>query len=185
MPVSARDVAAALRERHPGLGKVKLQKLLYYAQGHHLATFGRPLFHDAIYAWDMGPVVPSVWKEERDGDPWVAETVAPSLGEAELNTVGYVLSRYGNLSGKDLENLSHSEAPWRDANTRRLPGGSVCIEQEAIREFFAAADDTSEDDIRLDSDEVRAWLADAEERLNDPLKPDDLDALYVKLTSRA
>lgn len=186
MPVSARDVAAALRERHPGLGKVKLQKLLYYAQGHHLATFGRPLFQDAIYAWDMGPVVPSVWKEEKDGDPWATETVPPRLGEAELNTVGYVLSRYGNLSGKDLENLSHSEDPWRDANIRRLPGGSVCIEQEAIRTFFAAAaDDAGDDGIRLDSDEVRAWLADAKERLNDPLQPDDLDALYAKLTHRA
>jgi uncharacterized phage-associated protein len=44
MAVSARDVAAALRERLPALGKVKLHKLLYYCQGHHLATFGVPLF---------------------------------------------------------------------------------------------------------------------------------------------
>jgi hypothetical protein len=127
-----------------------------------------------------------VWKEEKDGDPWAAETVPAKLGEAELNTVGYVLSRYGNLSGKDLENLSHSEDPWRDANARRLPGGSVCIEQEAIRAYFAAAaDDPGDDGIRLDSDEVRAWLADAAERLNDPLQPDNLDALYAKLARRA
>ena len=162
---------------------MKLQKLLYYAQGHHLATFGQPLFHDAIYAWDMGPVVPGVWKEERDGDPWAAETVAPKLGEAELNTVGYILSRYGNLSGKDLENLSHSEDPWRDANERRLPGGSICIEQEAIRAFFAAANDATDDGIRLDSDEVRSLLAGAEERLKLPLQNDDLDDLRAMLAA--
>lgn len=164
---------------------MKLQKLLYYAQGHHLATFNQPLFHDAIHAWDMGPVVPSVWKEEREGsDPWPAGTVAPKLGEAELNTIGYVLSRYGNLSGKDLENLSHSEDPWRDANARRLPGGSVCIEQEAIREFFAAAEDAGDDDgIRLDSDEVRDILAGSEERLKMMLREDNLDELRAMLAA--
>lgn len=185
MPVSARDVAAALRERHPGLGKKQLHKLLYFAQGHHLATFGRPLFTDAIHAWNMGPVVPGLWKEDKEGDPWADDTIAGTLGEAELNTVGYVLSRYGNLSGKDLEDLSHSQDPWKDANARRLPDGSVRIEQDAIRDFFTAADDISDDGIRLDSDEVRAWLADAEERARDPLKPDDLDVLYAKLTRRA
>lgn len=184
MPVSARDVAAALRERHPGLGKKKLQKLLYFAQGHHLAVFGQPLFSDTIAAWDMGPVVPSVWKEEKDGDPWADEATAPPLGEAELNTVGYVLSRYGNLSGKDLEDLSHSQAPWKEANARRLPGTSVRIEQEAIREYFAeAADDTDDDGIRLDSDEVRDMLAGAEERLKHPLQEDDLDELRAMLAA--
>ncbi len=57
MTASAHDIASALRERLPGIGKKKLHKLLYYCQGHHLATFGRPLFSEQIYAWDMGPVV--------------------------------------------------------------------------------------------------------------------------------
>lgn len=184
MPVSARDVAAALRERQPGLGKKQVHKLLYLAQGHHLAVFGTPLFNETIAAWDMGPVVPSLWKEEKEGDPWAGEAVAPQLGEAELNTVGYVLSRYGRLSGQDLEDLSHSQAPWRDANARRLPNGSVRIEVEAIREFFAAAEDTSDDDgIRLDSDKVRELLAGAEERLKLPLQDDDLDELKSMLAA--
>src|SRR3954466_657693 len=102
---SAQDVAAALRERLPAVPAKKLHKLLYYAQGHHLAAFGRPLFHESISAWDMGPVVGSLWHEEREqnvpGD-------ARRLDEAGLNTVGYVLSRYGRLTGQDLENLSHA-----------------------------------------------------------------------------
>jgi uncharacterized phage-associated protein len=184
MPVSARDVAAALRERHPGLGKKKLHKLLYFAQGHHLAVFGRPLFSDTIAAWDMGPVVPSLWKQEKDGDPWPGEAMPPKLGEAELNTVGYVLSRYGRLSGQDLEDLSHSQAPWRDANARRLPGGSVRIEPDAIRDFFAAAEDADDEDgIRLDSDEVRAWMAGAEERRNIKRQPDDPATLRAMLAA--
>ncbi|MGQ0776145.1 MAG: hypothetical protein ACT4NY_17255 [Pseudonocardiales bacterium] len=42
MTLSAHDVAAVLRDRLPGLGAKKLHKLLYYCQGHHLATFGEP-----------------------------------------------------------------------------------------------------------------------------------------------
>jgi uncharacterized phage-associated protein len=184
MPVSARDVAAALRERQPGLGKVQLQKLLYYAQGHHLATFGTPLFSDTIMAWDMGPVVPAVWKDEQIDDPWLAETVPPKLGEAELNTVGYVLSRYGNLSGTDLINLTHSEEPWQIANRHRRPGEGVRMDLDDIVEYFTKrANEEDEDGIVLDSDEVRKLLDGAEERRKTPLREDDLDELRAKLAA--
>jgi uncharacterized phage-associated protein len=42
---------------------LKLQKLLYYAQGHHLALEDTPLFREAIQAWSHGPVVPDVYHE--------------------------------------------------------------------------------------------------------------------------
>jgi hypothetical protein len=44
MTVSAHDVAAVLRERLPGLPTLKLHKLLYYVQGHHLAALDAALF---------------------------------------------------------------------------------------------------------------------------------------------
>lgn len=42
---------------------MKLQKMLYYQQGFHLAYFGTPLFDEEIEAWMYGPVVPSVYDE--------------------------------------------------------------------------------------------------------------------------
>ena len=42
------------------VSNLKLQKLLYYVQGFHLAVFGEPLFEEEIEAWMYGPVVPSV-----------------------------------------------------------------------------------------------------------------------------
>jgi len=99
MTVSAHDIARELRARRPGLPAVKLHKLLYYCQGHHLATFGKPLFREAISAWDMGPVVTAVCKQDDTGT--VPQTRS-ELTEAHLNTIGYVLSRYGALSGRDL-----------------------------------------------------------------------------------
>lgn len=134
-PVSAFDVAAALRAESPGLPAVKLQKLLYYCQGHYLAWFSEPFFAEAIEAWDMGPVVADLWRAENRGNP------APprqELGNRELNTVGYVLSRYGKLTGRDLEHLSHSEDPWRDANIDRRPRGAVRIEHDALIRYFQA-----------------------------------------------
>jgi uncharacterized phage-associated protein len=185
MAVPARDVAAALRERLPGLGKVKLHKLLYYCQGHHLATFGEPLFPDTISAWDMGPVVGTLWWEEKERIP--SEEAKPrgaDLGEAELNTIGYVVSRYGALTGRDLEHLTHSETPWQTANRTRHPGGRVTIRPEWIRDYFRTDGNPAagEEEIPLDSESVAQWLGGAHEPSAEPERPDDRAAL---LTMRA
>ena len=176
--VPAQEVAAVVRERLPGVGAKKLHKLLYYCQGHHLATFGRPLFDETVSAWDMGPVVGSLWFAEKQGHASSALPRQP-LGEAELNTVGYVLSRYGRLSGRDLEVLSHGEDPWQRADRSRRPGASARIEPEWMRDFFAAAND--DDEIPLESDVVSSWLAGAPERSGRPPARDDLQRLRARL----
>jgi uncharacterized phage-associated protein len=43
------------------ISNMKLQKLLYYQQGFHLAYFGTPLFDEEIETWMYGPVVPAVY----------------------------------------------------------------------------------------------------------------------------
>ena len=40
---------------------LKLNKLLYYAQGAFLARTGHPLFHNTMEAWPLGPVIPDVY----------------------------------------------------------------------------------------------------------------------------
>ncbi len=185
MAVSARDVAAALRERLPGLGTLKLHKLLYYCQGHHLAAFDEPLFSETVSAWDMGPVVGTLWKEEKGGvPPDEAGLIGVQLGEAELNTVGYVVSRYGTLTGKDLENLTHGETPWKTANLLRQPGARVTIQREWIREYFRTDGNPAagEEAVPLDSEAVKEWLAGAQET---PVEPDELDDSEKLLSMRA
>ena len=44
-----------------GISNLKLQKLLYYAQGCTLALKNAPLFDDPIVAWQHGPVVESIY----------------------------------------------------------------------------------------------------------------------------
>jgi uncharacterized phage-associated protein len=179
--VSAHDVAAVLRERLPGLPIKKLHKLLYYCQGHHLAVSDEPLFSETVSAWDMGPVVGTLWHREINGSE------APSrreLSEGQLNTVGYVLSRYGALTGKDLERLTHSETPWQEADRRRHPGESVRIELEQLRAYFrsdGAPDDTDQSGLRLDSDAVHQWLKDADIRRHEARTADTIEALRMRL----
>jgi uncharacterized phage-associated protein len=179
---TAGDVAALLRARLPGVGVKKLHKLLYYCQGHHLAAFGTPLFEDSVMAWDMGPVVGRLWYEERDGATAAGEV--PALTEAELNTVGYVVSRYGGLSGRDLEVLTHGETPWQQANATRPAGTSVRIEREWLTEFFraAAAESGDDDPVPLDPRAVEDWLAGARERLAEPTRRDSLGELRARLS---
>jgi uncharacterized phage-associated protein len=42
---------------------LKLQKILYYMQGFHLARFDTPLFEEDIEAWMYGPAVPCVYEK--------------------------------------------------------------------------------------------------------------------------
>ncbi len=182
MTLSARDVAAALRDRLPGLPTKKLHKLLYYCQGHHLAAFDEPLFNETISAWDMGPVVGILWYEERQG---AASTVRPhrEIDEAQLNTIGYVLSRYGALTGQDLENLTHSEQPWQLADSGRRPGESTRIKLEWIKQYFRTRGitDNEEDEVVLDSAAVTQWLLGAEKRREIPARPDSPEELLTRL----
>ncbi|MEV5819380.1 Panacea domain-containing protein [Micromonospora haikouensis] len=174
---SAHDIAAELRRRLPGIGVKKLHKLLYYCQGHHLATFDQPLFGETISAWDMGPVVGTLWRQEKDGD---IPAVSSPLGEAELNTIGYVISRYGNLTGNDLERLTHSETPWQLADTTRIQGGSAPIRQEWIRSYFTTEGAAGDGPV-LDTAQVRSWLYEATAH-HQPGPVDDIDKLRARLT---
>ncbi len=162
MTVSAHDVAAEFRRRHPGLPAVKLHKLLYFAQAHHLADLDRPLFGETVSAWDMGPVVGQLFYAERNGEP------APEpkrLSNGELNTISYVLSRYGNMSGLDLQILSHAQKPWQLADQLRPPGGSVRIEREWMRDYFRAAAEVHEEgEVWFTREKIAALTAGAAER---------------------
>lgn len=158
----------------------KLHKLLYYCQGHHLAATGEPVFREAVSAWDMGPVVERLWKQEQEG---VHHPPGATLSEDRLNTIGYVVSRYGKLSGKDLEHLTHSETPWQRANADRPPGQSARIDREWMRDYFAsAAEYEREEDEHTDGPVVRAWLGGAEDRRSTALSEDTVDELRRRLS---
>lgn len=168
MTVSAHDVAAVLRERLPGLAGLKLHKLLYYVQAHHLAVTGEPLFGEAVTAWDMGPVVAPLWTAEDRGEP------APprrTLTDGHLNVIDYVITRYGALSGIDLMHLTHAEDPWLLADRDRPPKGSARIRNEWMRDYFRA-EPHDEGEVWFTPEKVAELAASAAERRRNMGPPD-------------
>jgi len=58
----ARHIVRESRTTGEPITNLKLQKLLYYCQGWHLAYHEKVLFSDPIQAWVHGPAVPNVYR---------------------------------------------------------------------------------------------------------------------------
>jgi uncharacterized phage-associated protein len=136
---SAHDVAKyflAQADEDEGelISNLKLQKLLYYAQGFHLALQGRPLFGEELAAWEHGPVVPVVYhayKHHGAGPiPCPDDLDCSRFSEDERTLLDEVYSVYGQFSAWKLRQMTHSESPWLDATK-----GAV-IPHSALTEYF-------------------------------------------------
>ena len=177
-PVHA--IAKALTDRLPDPTDVQVDRLLYLDQGHHLGWFGKPLFNAPITATDRGPHV-DLTSDSRGGEP----------GEAELNTVGFVASRYGNLPPRDLLVLIRHQSPYELAEAGRQAGHSAVVDIEVMRRHFAAAEVTERREAGITPEieaAVAAMTAGAEERLNDPVSvdtPDVLERLRARVADHA
>jgi uncharacterized phage-associated protein len=117
---------------------MKLQKLLYYAQGRYLAEYGKPLFEEEIEAWSHGPVVPSVYRAFKDNG---SEEIPPSedfeFSSIDRDTTKFlqkIWNTYGGIATWKLRKMTHNEDPWakRFADAER----NVVIPKDALREWF-------------------------------------------------
>lgn len=121
-PMTAHEVAryfVSLVDEEAGdsITNLKLQKLLYYAQGVNLALNDAVLFPDSIEAWIHGPVVPNVYHvyKQNGSQPIPVEQVnlegySPELRELldEVNEV------FGQFSAGKLRTMTHNEPPWKE-----------------------------------------------------------------------
>ena len=117
---------------------MKLQKMLYYQQGFHLAYFGTPLFDEDIEAWMYGPVVPSMYEKYKsygrngiEPDCTMEFTFEQKNEMALFNEVCRV---YGAYSAIGLMNMTHEETPWKSTPTGE--GEGHIITKEKMQSFF-------------------------------------------------
>lgn len=135
------------------LDPMKLQKLMWFAQGWALGLGGAPLVDEYFEAWEYGPVLPSIYHEFKEFgsqtidrpatifnlDNW--ETEAPKLGsdsgiEKLLNKVWDI---YGPLSGIQLSKMTHEAgSPWDVTRKNNVGMRNADIPNELIAEFFKA-----------------------------------------------
>ena len=116
------------------VSNLKLQKMLYYQQGFHLAVFNKPLFDDEIEAWMYGPAIPCVYdhykRHGNSGIKYNGEILALSPEQESL--FNEVFDVYGDYSAIGLMNMTHREAPWKTTPTGK---GNV-ISHEKMKRFF-------------------------------------------------
>jgi uncharacterized phage-associated protein len=114
---------------------LKLQKLLYYAQGCHLALHDKLLFPEPIEAWNHGPVVPEIYHKYKTygsaGLPCPSDFDFTKYSNGNTSFLDEVYSVYGQFSAWKLSQMTHEEPPWKEAFASR-----GVISQDAMKKFF-------------------------------------------------
>jgi len=111
---------------------LKLQKMLYYAQGTHGAMRDKKLFEEDIINWAHGPVVEEVYQEyKKYKDGGIDKKTVGLIFDVETNAIlKEVYHVFGRYSAWGLREMTHSEEPWKKTSRNEL------IPYEVIAEYF-------------------------------------------------
>ena len=152
MPYSASLIAAAfvdrsLKERNY-LTQMKLQKMVYFAHGYHLAKFGTPLLEDAVQAWKFGPVIPQIYSDYKlyasdliKDTRYISipykqlEKEFSSLSASAQDAINYTWEVTKYLSAAKLSNWTHeTNSPW--AKVYNPNDRETVISNDLIKQYF-------------------------------------------------
>ena len=152
------------------LTPMKLQKLVYYVHGWHLAIKDSPLINEQVEAWTFGPVIPSLYRTFRHcgnqpidrcasclttrmadcAEDCTIHEVFPGLedepeqAEFTRSLLDRIWEIYGKYTAIQLSNTTHEpDTPWHRVYTEyqgRMPKGTD-IPASWIREHFRAMAD--------------------------------------------
>lgn len=119
------------------ISNLKLQKLCYYAQGFHLAIYGKRLFDEDLQAWQHGPVVPSLYRKYKEAGKSClipdANFDFKTLPEEVRELLNEVYQNYGQFSAWRLRDMTHQESPWQTSYNKTTDD---VISDKKLIEFF-------------------------------------------------
>lgn len=136
------DVAKYVLNYTGRITTMKLQKLVYYCQSWSLGWDEVPLFSEDFEAWANGPVCPQLFERHR-GLFVVDASLFSDLSDFDfssdaIETMNSVLSFYGDKEPQWLSELTHKEAPWKEAR-HGVPNGASCnnvISKESMQQYY-------------------------------------------------
>lgn len=122
------------RKSHGEIDKIKVVKLIYFADRFHLRKYGRPITNDEYWAMSYGPVNSGV-KDISDMSEFLGDTerdyasqyiespnknVIKSIREVnnkvfsqtDIEALNWAWETFGHINGFDLANLSHQYPEW-------------------------------------------------------------------------
>lgn len=139
------DVAEYILDKLGRLTTWKLQKLCYYCQAWSLVWDDEPLFKERIEAWANGPVIPALYEKHR-GQFYITRVGGnpEKMKKSQIETVEAVLTVYGDKPSSWLSELTHREAPWRNARRRASldlgERGNSQIRLDDLAEYYGGLD---------------------------------------------
>jgi uncharacterized phage-associated protein len=142
-------------EKHRQVTNLALQKIVYFCHVWSLIDLGQPLIRHKFEAWELGPVLPYLYREFKRFDrlPIVGRATELEAASGESHVVPYLFDQltrqllqeivdfYSRLRVGDLVELSHVKGgPWHRAwyhQGQINPG--MKIDDAKIAEFYARA----------------------------------------------
>lgn len=138
------DVAKYTLRKQGAISTWKLQKLCYYSQAWEIAWTEVPLFDEDFEAWANGPVCPELFHAHQGkyivSEDDIIRGNPDKLTDEQKSDIDIVLHDYGSMEPYDLRELSHSEAPWKEARGN-LPEGARCntkITKESMGIYYGS-----------------------------------------------
>ena len=139
---SALQVAKYIVKKQKSVTTMKLQKLVYYCQAWSMVWEEIPLFKEKIQAWANGPVCPELFKFHKG-----RYVLTPSdfsdvedfdFTDKQKATMDKVLKFYGDKEPNWLSELTHKEAPWKNARVNIKMGehSEKEITLESMQEYY-------------------------------------------------
>lgn len=132
--VSKYFVHLSFGNKSRSLTPLKLQKLLYLAQGWSYVWDNSPLFKNDFEAWQYGPVCVEVYdyfkKYHSEEIPEIEGVV--SLGDKNAEeTVEAIWDDFSDYTAYDLVEMTHKQEPWRRAYKEH-----TIISKKDIQHYF-------------------------------------------------
>ena len=128
-------VYLSYHEKRGSLTPLKLQKLLYLAQGWSYVWDNKPLFQSEFEAWQYGPVNVEIYNyfksygraEIPEHEGWVCQ-----FGDMDSKeTLDAIWEKYCSHSAFELVEITHKQEPWKLAYLRR-----GTIKNSDIKKYF-------------------------------------------------
>jgi len=147
-------LAAYILHKYGPMSHLKLQKLLYFVEGYHLAYFnGASVIDDEFEAWVHGPVSRKIYDKLKDksvlygdvgislkeGDPLPEDSLKRILSSEQIELIDEVLEMYVAETGITLESITHQQMPWIDARKGICPA-EKCenrISKQKMQAYFS------------------------------------------------
>lgn len=127
-------VFLSYRGQKYSLTPLKIQKILYLAQGWSYVWDGVAAYPDEFSAWQYGPVNEKVYetfKQYGRSEIPERECIDELTDKDVEETLEAVWQEYGKMSAYDLVELTHTQTPWKYAYPRNLG-----ITNKSIKHYF-------------------------------------------------